>query len=93
LRSRKIPLATFVVAHTLDLVPELNGQWHDKQVIAGMADPNSGGTTVYVSPGMRLGVDRVSSFLTIGVPIVNQHNGIQSKPDYRVLTGISARLN
>jgi hypothetical protein len=27
------------------------------------------------------------------VPIVNQHNGLQSKPDYRVLTGISAGLN
>jgi hypothetical protein len=24
---------------------------------------------------------------------VNQHNGIQSKPDYRVLTGIGARLD
>jgi hypothetical protein len=31
--------------------------------------------------------------VTVGVPIVNQHNGIQSKPEYRVLTGISARLN
>jgi len=27
------------------------------------------------------------------VPVINQHNGIQSKPDYRVLTGIGARLN
>ena len=79
--------------YTLDVVLELNGEWHDKQVIAGMADPNSGGTTVYLSPGLRFGVDRFSSFVTVGVPIVNQHNGIQSKPDYRVLTGISARFN
>jgi hypothetical protein len=27
------------------------------------------------------------------VPVINQHNGVQSKPDYRILTGIGARLN
>lgn len=79
--------------YTLDLVLELNGEWHDKQRTAGIPDPNSGGTTVYLSPGIRVGFDRFSSFLSVGVPIVNQHNGIQSKPDYRILTGIGARLN
>jgi len=79
--------------YTLDLVLELNGEWHDKQRIAGIPDPNSGGTTVYLSPGVRVGVDRFSGFVSFGVPIINQHNGIQSKPEYRVLTGIGARLN
>ena len=41
--------------YTLDLVLELNGEWHDKQRIAGIPDPNSGGTTVYLSPGVRVG--------------------------------------
>jgi hypothetical protein len=79
--------------YTLDLVLELNGEWHDKQRIAGVPDPNSGGTTVYLSPGVRVGVDRFSGFISVGVPVVNQHNGVQSKPDFRVLTGIGARLN
>jgi hypothetical protein len=79
--------------YTLDLVLEFNGEWHDKQRIAGIPDPNSGGTTVYLSPGVRVGVDRYSGFLSVGVPVLNQHNGIQSKPDFRVLTGIGARLN
>lgn len=79
--------------YTLDLVLELNGEWHDKQRIAGIADPNSGGTTVYLSPGVRMGVDRFSGFVSFGVPVINQHNGVQSKPDYRILTGIGARLN
>ncbi|WFU16759.1 transporter [Bradyrhizobium sp. CB3481] len=79
--------------YTLDLVLELNGEWHDKQRIAGIADPNSGGTTVYLSPGLRVGVDRFSGFVSFGVPVINQHNGVQSKPDYRILTGIGARLN
>ncbi len=85
-RSKRAPFA-------LDLVLELNGEWHDKQYVAGVADPNSGGTTLYLSPGVRVGVDRFSGFLSVGVPIVNQHNGLQAKPDYRVLTGISASLN
>ena len=50
-------------------------------------------TTVYLSPGVRVGVDRFSGFVSFGVPVVNQHNGVQSKPDFRVLTGIGARLN
>ncbi len=79
--------------YTLDLVLELNGEWHDKQRIAGIPDPNSGGTTVYLSPGVRVGVDRFSGFVSVGVPVINQHNGVQSKPDFRVLTGIGARLN
>ena len=79
--------------YTLDLVLELNGEWHDKQRIAGIPDPNSGGTTVYLSPGVRVGFDRFSGFVSVGVPIINEHNGVQSKPDFRVLTGIGARLN
>jgi hypothetical protein len=79
--------------YTLDLVLELNGEWHDKQRIAGVPDPNSGGTTVYLSPGVRVGFDRFSGFVSVGVPVSNQHNGVQSKPDYRVLTGVGARLN
>jgi hypothetical protein len=79
--------------YTLDLVLELNGEWHDKQRIAGIPDPNSGGTTVYLSPGVRVGFDRFSGFVSVGVPVINQHNGVQSKPDYRILTGIGARLN
>jgi Putative MetA-pathway of phenol degradation len=79
--------------YTLDLVLELNGEWHDKQRIAGIPDPNSGGATVYISPGVRVGFDRFSGFVSVGVPVINQHNGVQSKPDFRVLTGIGARLN
>ena len=79
--------------YTLDLVLELNGEWHDKQLIAGIPDPNSGGTTVYLSPGVRIGFDRFSGFVSVGVPVLNEHNGVQSKPDFRVLNGIGARLN
>jgi hypothetical protein len=74
----------------VDLALELNGEWHDKQVIAGIVDPNSGGNTVYLAPGLRVGYGDVSGFASIGVPIVNHMNGLQSKPDYRVVAGVAA---
>jgi hypothetical protein len=74
----------------LDLVLELNGEWHDKQVTAGVIDDNSGGNTVYLSPGIRGSFGNVSGFASVGIPIVNEVNGLQSKPDYRVVAGIVA---
>jgi hypothetical protein len=74
----------------VDLVLELNGEWHDKQVVAGVVDPNSGGNTVYLSPGLRIGYGSVSGFASVGLPVVNHMNGLQSKPDYRVVTGVAA---
>lgn len=74
---------------TLDAALELNGEWHDRQTVAGVADENSGGNTVYLGPGLRAGYDRFSSFVLAGWPVVNQMNGLQSKPEFRVIGGMS----
>ena len=74
---------------TLDLVLELNGEWHGRQGIDGVKDPNSGGTTVYLSPGVRLSGDKWTSFLSVGVPIVTNLYGVQAEPDYRIVSGIA----
>lgn len=42
----------------LDLVLELNGDWHDNQRTLGVKDANSGGTTIFLAPGVRLSQDR-----------------------------------
>jgi hypothetical protein len=73
----------------LDLVLEVNGEWHARQEIAGVTDPNSGGNVVFLSPGLRLSYERWSSFLSIGMPVVSGMNGVQAEPDWRVLTGMS----
>ncbi len=72
----------------LDLVLELNGEWHAKQTTAGVADANSGGTTVYLAPGVRISQDRWSGFLSVGVPVVRDTNGLQPEPDWRIRSGI-----
>lgn len=73
----------------LDLVLELNGEWHAREEITGVKEPNSGGTTVYLSPGLRYGTDNWSSFVSVGVPVVSNLNGVQTDPDWRVLAGFS----
>jgi hypothetical protein len=73
----------------LDLVLELNGEWHDNQRIAGKSDPNSGGNAVYLSPGVRLSTGRWSGFVSFGVPIVSDPNGLQPEPEWRILSGAS----
>ena len=72
---------------SLDLVLELNGEWHTEQVTNGISDPNSGGNTIFLSPGLRLSQDKWSGFVSVGVPIVDDLNGIQSEPDWRVIAG------
>ena len=74
----------------LDLVLEVNGEWHDRQ--SGEHGFHSGGHTVYLSPGVRLSVDKWSGFVSVGVPIVNDLNGIQPEPEWRLLTGVSVNF-
>ncbi len=71
----------------LDLVLELNGEWHDRQT--GEHGVHSGGNTIYLSPGVRLSADKWSGFVSVGVPVVNDLNGIQPEPEWRVLSGVS----
>src|SRR3954464_2311503 len=73
----------------MDAVLELNGEWHDKQVIEHEKDRNSGGNVVYLSPGIRVSYGSLSGFVSVGVPVVNHMNGLQSKPRERVVTGLA----
>ena len=73
----------------VDLVLELNGEWHDKEVTAGVKDPNSGGNTIYLSPGVRVSVDKWSGYLSFGMAVANDLNGIQPEPSWRIVTGAS----
>ncbi len=66
-------------------VLELNGEWQDYQKTAGKLDPNSGGHTLFISPGIRYsGGKNWNTALSIGAPIVTYTNGFQTDPDYRI---------
>jgi hypothetical protein len=76
----------------VDVVLELNGEWHGEQSEAGEGDPNSGGHVVFLSPGVRVVYDEVAAYLTIGAPIVSEMDGVQAEPDLRVTAGVSRRF-
>lgn len=73
----------------LDLVLELNGEWHAKQEAGGEKDENSGGHVLYLAPGVRLSQGTASGFLSVGLPIASDLNGTQAEPDWRLVGGVS----
>ncbi len=76
-------------ALNVDLVLELNGEWHDKQVAGTEIDDNSGGHTLYVSPGVRLSAGDWSGYASVGIPVVEDMNGLQPDPDWKLVTGVA----
>ncbi|MFA5353347.1 MAG: transporter [Thermodesulfovibrionales bacterium] len=73
-----------------DLVVELNGEWKGKQEQGGTKDPNSGGNSVFLSPGLRAtGEAGWSVFLSVGFPVVQNLNGVQNEVNTRTTFGIS----
>ena len=74
----------------VDAMLELNGETRAKNQIDGEDQDNSGGTLLYLSPGIRLSHTRgLSAFVSYAVPIVSDPNGEQADPDYRLVGGIS----
>lgn len=76
-----------------DLILEANGEWKGKQKISGEKDPNSGGNTLFLSPGIRVVFGKnLSSYLSVGIPVLQDMNGIQDDTKYKALFGLSFSL-
>lgn len=76
--------------HNWDLVMELNGEWRDREQIHGIDRPNTGGNVVYLSPGVRyLNGAGWSLALSLGVPVVQDLNGTQVEPDWRMVSALN----
>ncbi len=66
-------------------VLEFNGERQAYQKTAAGYDANSGGNTIYVSPGIRYsGGKNWNTALSIGTPIVQDFNGYQTPAEYRI---------
>ncbi len=76
-----------------DLVLELNGEWKQKQEVDGDEDKNSGEHILYLSPGVRIGLNKMATaFLSAGFPIFQDMNGKQSETDFRMFFGVGIGL-
>ncbi len=80
----------FNILDYIDVALELNGDVRQRVEIAGVEEEHSGRHILFVSPGIRIGLGhRWSLFSSIGLPVINNHNGQQSEPEYRVIGGLS----
>ena len=72
---------------------ELNGESRDRTEISGISEEHSGGDILYLSPGLRLtsGND-FSLFVSVGFPVHEDMNGVQTDTDYRIVAGVGFAL-
>ena len=71
-----------------DVMLELNGEYRKKNEIDGKNEDNSGGDTIYLSPGIRVSsLAGWSLFLSVGKPVYDNLNGKQADTDYRLVGG------
>ena len=80
----------FNVLDYVDVALELNGDVRGKDEVAGVVDVHTGGHLIYFSPGVRIGFGHSwAIFSSAGIPVVNDLNGTQSDPEFRLIGGIS----
>lgn len=73
-----------------DTILEFNGEWRDKEERNNNKDGNSGGNIAYISPGIRMIAGKnISIGASFGIPVVQDTNGDQVEPDYRVISSIN----
>ncbi len=78
---------------SLNLLLELNGETRSQDKVAGVSEANSGGTTVYLSPGVKVSLGNgLGGFLSIGIPVLKDHNGTQTEAELRMVAGLSLAL-
>ncbi len=68
------------VTGPVDAIGEINGRWADYDTHEGVSDPNSGGTVVYFSPGLRWRIAPVVHLRgQIQLPVFEDLYGIQDE--------------
>lgn len=72
----------------LNLVLETNGQWTQKdKAVGGAAGANSGGNTIFLSPGIQYVMKRVILETSFQYPILQELNGNQLRTAFAVNGG------
>ncbi|RKZ63023.1 MAG: hypothetical protein DRQ44_10445 [Gammaproteobacteria bacterium] len=75
-----------------DLLIELNGETRAKNEISGIEDENSGGSILFLSPGVRVSAGKFGGFISVGMPIIENQNGKQTDIDTRIVAGLSLAI-
>ena len=72
-----------------DLVLELNGEWTDEKELDDETDEDSGGNTVFLSPGVRFVPNKQwSGQLSVGIPVISDMGDGHPDAYYKVMAGV-----
>jgi hypothetical protein len=74
-------------------IMEILGEYAGKDNISGVLDQNSGGNSVYLSPGLRVNMNAtVSCYLGVNIPLIQYYYGTQVKNEYGITGGIDITI-
>ena len=76
----------------IDLSIELNGETRRRNKISGVSEQHSGGTTITLSPGIRISSEKISGFVSYGIPLQTNHKGKQTDIENRIVAGLSISI-
>ncbi len=76
----------------LVVLVEFNGEYEQKDRTGSERDPDSGGNTISISPGMLFSYRNVMFKAGIKIPISQELNGTQLGEDYEVVTALEAHF-
>jgi hypothetical protein len=72
-----------------DAFLELSGEWEDRQQVSGQTEKASGGTSVWLSPGVRFNsASGVSVAFAVGAPVQQRIRLSHPDNDYRVTVAV-----
>lgn len=93
--AASVPVKAFTPcdACSWNFVLEANGEWKSKEKRGDIYVGNSGGHTLYISPGVRfISGQNWNIGTTVGYAAISDVNGDQSRPDYRVMGAFNLSL-
>lgn len=77
------------IDYNLEAILEFNGEYMRKDRISGINDENTGGNSMTLVPGMRLNIGKfASTYLGVGIPVLQSLYGTQVKNSYAIISGI-----
>ncbi|QUL36873.1 transporter [Erythrobacter sp. JK5] len=84
---------TFERHQALDLIVEVNGEWEERERVGAVRDVHSGGTQIFLAPGLRYSsAHGWAIYSSLGIPVHEDLNGIQNDTDIRFKLGVALSL-
>jgi hypothetical protein len=89
--------ATYSLLPRLDLLGQINFRWRDRDDAgdaSGVPEENTGGESLFVSPGLRVGLmEGLAAYAFMPLPVYQRVNGIQLTAEWNLQLGVQYRFS